>query len=71
MIRTGKSSCPVTGVELGALDLVESSVKIGEHTILYMPSFQCSRDLQKVPLPINFDVIERTNLRSLDEGKFG
>ncbi|XP_016496521.1 uncharacterized protein LOC107815455 isoform X4 [Nicotiana tabacum] len=68
MIRTGKSSCPVTGVELGALDLVESSVKIGEHTILYMPSFQCSRDLQKVPLPINFDVIERTNLRSLDEG---
>ncbi|XP_075112670.1 uncharacterized protein LOC107815455 isoform X3 [Nicotiana tabacum] len=67
MIRTGKSSCPVTGVELGALDLVESSVKIGEHTILYMPSFQCSRDLQKVPLPINFDVIERTNLRSLDE----
>lgn len=71
MIRTDKSSCPVTGVELGALDLVESSVKIGEHTILYMPSFQCCRDLQKVPLPINFDVIERTNLRSLDEGKFG
>ncbi|XP_033516028.1 uncharacterized protein [Nicotiana tomentosiformis] len=68
MIRTDKSSCPVTGVELGALDLVESSVKIGEHTILYMPSFQCCRDLQKVPLPINFDVIERTNLRSLDEG---
>ncbi|KAH0687417.1 hypothetical protein KY285_018924 [Solanum tuberosum] len=67
-IPTDMSSCPVTGVELGVLDLVDSSVKIGEHTILYMPSFQCCQDLQKVPLPINFNVIERTNLSSLDEG---
>ncbi|MCD7458475.1 hypothetical protein HAX54_038350 [Datura stramonium] len=62
------SSCPVTSVELGALDLVDSSLKIGEHTVLYMPSFQCCQDLQRVPLPINFNVIERTYLRSLDEG---
>nr|XP_025885955.1 uncharacterized protein LOC101248375 isoform X2 [Solanum lycopersicum] len=67
-IPTDMPSCPVTGVELGVLDLVDSSVKIGEHTILYMPSFQCCQDLQKVPLPINFNVIERTNLSSLDEG---
>ncbi|XP_027771070.1 uncharacterized protein LOC107012917 isoform X2 [Solanum pennellii] len=66
-IPTDMPSCPVTGVELGVLDLVDSSVKIGEHTILYMPSFQCYQDLQTVPLPINFNVIERTNLSSLDE----
>ncbi|MCD7458156.1 hypothetical protein HAX54_037421 [Datura stramonium] len=53
-------------VELGALDLVDSSLKIGEHTVLYMP---CSTQAdQRVPLPINFNVIERTYLRSLDEG---
>ncbi|KAK4350143.1 hypothetical protein RND71_029456 [Anisodus tanguticus] len=68
MIRTDISSCPVTGIQLGALDLVDSSVKIGEHTILYMPSFQCCQDIQKVSLPINFNVIERTYLSSLDEG---
>ncbi|PHU24150.1 hypothetical protein BC332_09257 [Capsicum chinense] len=68
MIRSDMASCPVTGFELGELDVVDSSVKIGEHTILYMPSFQCFQDLHKAHLPINFNVIERTNLRSLDEG---
>ncbi|XP_060205335.1 uncharacterized protein LOC132633127 [Lycium barbarum] len=68
MIRTNISSCPVTGIELGALDLVDSSVKIGEHSVLYMPSFQCCQDIQKFCLPINFNVIERTYLSSLDEG---
>ncbi|PHT29301.1 hypothetical protein CQW23_31103 [Capsicum baccatum] len=68
MIRSDMASCPVTGLELGELDVVDSSVKIGEHTILYMPSFQCCQDLHKAHLPINFNVIERTNLRSLDEG---
>ncbi|PHT88540.1 hypothetical protein T459_10646 [Capsicum annuum] len=68
MIRSDMASCPVTGFELGELDVVDSSVKIGEHTILYMPSFQCCQDLHKAHLPINFNVIERTNLRSLDEG---
>ncbi|CAA2971882.1 Hypothetical predicted protein [Olea europaea subsp. europaea] len=66
--KTGRSCCPVTSDELGYLDLIENSVKIGEQTILHMPSFQCTQKLQLVSSPVDFNVIQRTNLRSLSEG---
>ncbi|KAL5700512.1 hypothetical protein ACHQM5_025947 [Ranunculus cassubicifolius] len=61
-------SCPVTRHELRATDLIETAVKVGEHTILFLPSFQSFPEFQQVSAPINFNVIERTNLGSLSEG---
>ncbi|XP_057767735.1 uncharacterized protein LOC130988011 isoform X2 [Salvia miltiorrhiza] len=59
--------CPVTHDNLGSLDINENSVRVGEQTILYMPSFYDRPKLKKVT-SIDFDVIQRTNLGSLDEG---
>ncbi|CAL1390946.1 unnamed protein product [Linum trigynum] len=61
-------SCPFTENVLGASDVVENSVRIGERTILYMPSSHSSIKLQRVSNPIEFNIIERTNLSSLSEG---
>ncbi|KAL2478977.1 hypothetical protein Fot_47991 [Forsythia ovata] len=66
--KTKRSCCPVTSDKLGALDLIGNSVKIGEQTILYMPSFQCIQKLQQVSSPVDFNVIQRTNLGLLSEG---
>ncbi|KAH6771968.1 hypothetical protein C2S51_010372 [Perilla frutescens var. frutescens] len=65
--QTKKCSCPVTNDNLGALDIIENSVRVGEQTILYMPSFHGSPKQKKVS-SIDFDVIQRTNLGSLSEG---
>ncbi|XP_058102679.1 uncharacterized protein LOC131246500 isoform X4 [Magnolia sinica] len=62
------SSCPVTAHELGACDLVENAMRVGEQTILFLPSFQSCPKLQRVSTPIAFNVVERTNLVSLSEG---
>ncbi|KAA8540588.1 hypothetical protein F0562_024493 [Nyssa sinensis] len=62
------SSCPVTGNELGAFDLIENFVKVGDQTLLFLPSFQSCVKLQQVSSPIDFNIIERTNLGSLSEG---
>ncbi|KAL2234524.1 UNVERIFIED_CONTAM: hypothetical protein Sindi_1184600 [Sesamum indicum] len=62
------SSCPVTNDDLGALDIIENSVRVGEQTTLYMPSFRGSPKLKQVSSRINFIVIQRTNLGSLSEG---
>lgn len=62
-------SCPVTGHGLGKFDVIENSMKVGENTILFMPSFQSSMKLQQVSLPIDFKIVEKTPLGSLDEGK--
>ncbi|KAK2987709.1 hypothetical protein RJ640_030296 [Escallonia rubra] len=62
------SACPVTGDSLGDFDLIENSVKVGEQTILFMPSFHCCEELHQVSSPIDFDVIKRTSLMSLSEG---
>ncbi|GER49113.1 meiosis 1 arrest protein [Striga asiatica] len=68
-MKANKSlSCPVTSDDLGDLDIVENSVRVGEQTILYMPSFQGCSKLKKIASPIDFDVIQRTNLVSLCEG---
>ncbi|GLT39900.1 hypothetical protein SLA2020_140660 [Shorea laevis] len=66
--RTGRPSCPVTGGDLKAVDVIENSVKVGEKTILFMPSFQSSVKLQQVSSPVDFNIIQRTNLGSLSEG---
>ena len=62
-------SCWVTGVKLGTYDLIEDFVKIGEQTMLFLPSFKSFMKLQQVSSPIDFNIIERTNLGSLSEGK--
>ncbi|KAK9278847.1 hypothetical protein L1049_028426 [Liquidambar formosana] len=64
----GSSTCPITGHDLGTLDLIENSVKVGKQTILFLPSFQSCLKLQQVSSPIDFNIIERTNLGSLSEG---
>ncbi|KAI7986064.1 hypothetical protein LOK49_LG14G01380 [Camellia lanceoleosa] len=65
--QTKRSSCPVTGNDLETFSLIENSVKVGEHTILFLPSFQNCVKLQHVSLPVDLNVIERTNLGSLSE----
>lgn len=60
-------SCPITNDNLGALDINESTIRVGEQTLLYMPSFY-DRPKPKKVTSINFDVIQRTYLGSLDEG---
>ncbi|KAL1563820.1 hypothetical protein AAHA92_06243 [Salvia divinorum] len=60
-------SCPITNDNLGALDINENTVRVGEQTMLYMPFFY-NRPKQKKVTSIDFDVIQRTNLGSLDEG---
>ncbi|CAI9113784.1 OLC1v1014459C1 [Oldenlandia corymbosa var. corymbosa] len=67
-VNKKKISCPVTGRVLGELDLIENSLKIGESTILLMPSFQCCQKLEQVSFPIDFTVVERTPIGSLSEG---
>lgn len=62
------TSCPVTGNELGTLDLIANSLKVGEQIVLLMPSFHYYSQLQHVTTPIDFNIIDRTNLPSLSEG---
>ncbi|KAL3529024.1 hypothetical protein ACH5RR_008346 [Cinchona calisaya] len=62
------SSCPKTGEPLGELNLIENSIKVGEDTILFMPSFQYCHKLPQILSPIDFHVLERTPLGSLSEG---
>ncbi|XP_057948272.1 uncharacterized protein LOC131143927 isoform X2 [Malania oleifera] len=64
----GSPSCPVTGRGLGTFDLIENSVKIGEQSILFLPSFQSCMKLQQFYSSISFNIIERINLSSLSEG---
>lgn len=62
--------CRVTARELGACELIENALMVGDQTVLFMPSFQNFSGLnQRITGPIVFNVIERTNLTSLDEGK--
>ncbi|XP_010250431.1 PREDICTED: uncharacterized protein LOC104592687 isoform X2 [Nelumbo nucifera] len=62
------ASCPVTLRELGTSDLIENAVKVGEQTILFLPSFESCPKFHQVSSPIVFNVIERTNLSALSEG---
>ncbi|KAG8652763.1 uncharacterized protein LOC110617086 isoform X2 [Manihot esculenta] len=61
-------ACPITGHNLGTSDVIENSVRVGDKTILFMPSFQSTMKLHQVSSPIEFNIIERTDLGSLSEG---
>ncbi|GFZ17283.1 hypothetical protein Acr_26g0005530 [Actinidia rufa] len=61
------SSCPVEGNDLETCDVIETSVTVGEHTVLFLPSFQHCMKLQQVSMPVDLNVIERINLGSLSE----
>lgn len=61
--------CPVTGRNIERSDVIGNSVKVGERTILLLPSFKSPVKLKRASSPIDFSVIERTNLGALSEGK--
>ncbi|XP_047328128.1 uncharacterized protein LOC124931656 isoform X2 [Impatiens glandulifera] len=62
------SFCPVTGNDLKEDDVNKSSVKIGEKTVLFLPTPQTYIQSPHVSFPVDFHVIERTQLGSLSEG---
>ncbi|GKA87611.1 hypothetical protein Tco_0809375, partial [Tanacetum coccineum] len=61
------TSCLVTCNELAVLDLIRNSLKVGEHSVLLMPSFHYYIKLQHATSPFDFNIIERTNIGSLSE----
>jgi len=65
-----KLSCSVTGCNLETFDVIENSVRVGEKTILFLPSFYNSLKLLQITSPININVTERINLASVDEGVY-
>ncbi|XP_068466981.1 uncharacterized protein [Phaseolus vulgaris] len=66
--KFNRLSCSVTGCNLETFDVIENSVRVGEKTILFLPSFYNSLKLLQITSPINIDVTERINLASVDEG---
>uniref|UniRef100_A0A0D3EH49 Uncharacterized protein n=1 Tax=Brassica oleracea var. oleracea TaxID=109376 RepID=A0A0D3EH49_BRAOL len=67
-ITTEKLQCSVTNHDLGKYDVIESSVKVGERTVLFLPSVDSLQKLHPISSQIDFTVIERTNLTSINEG---
>ncbi|CAH8270366.1 unnamed protein product [Arabidopsis lyrata] len=60
--------CSITNHELGKYDVIENSVKIGDRTVLFLPSIHSLQKLHPISSQVDFHVIERTNLTSLSEG---
>ncbi|KAK7399307.1 hypothetical protein VNO78_10488 [Psophocarpus tetragonolobus] len=67
-ISFSRLSCSVTGCNLETCDVIENSVRVGEKTTLFLPSFYNSPKLLQITSPVNITVTERINLASLDEG---
>jgi hypothetical protein len=63
-----KWMCPITSRQLTASDVTDTAVKIGEQTVLFLPDSEGVSSLRRASSSISFDVIERTNLASLNEG---
>ena len=63
-----KWMCPITSRQLAASDVTDTAVRIGEQTVLFLPTSEGGSNLQRVSTSISFDVIERTQLASMDEG---
>ncbi|CAO2174259.1 unnamed protein product [Urochloa humidicola] len=63
-----KWTCPVTSRQLSASDITDTAVRIGEQTVLFLPTSEGGSNLQRVSTSISFDVIERTELASMNEG---
>ncbi|XP_051185457.1 uncharacterized protein [Lolium perenne] len=60
--------CPTTSRHLSASDVTDTAVKIGEQTVLCLPTSEGGSDMRRASTSISFDVIERTELASLNEG---
>ncbi|KAG8046251.1 hypothetical protein GUJ93_ZPchr0008g11731 [Zizania palustris] len=69
-VNTNKAKwlCPITARQLAASDVIDSAVKIGEKTVLFLPASEGSSNPQRASNSISFVVIERTKLASLNEG---
>ncbi|PAN31716.1 hypothetical protein PAHAL_5G439900 [Panicum hallii] len=63
-----KWTCPITSRQLAASDVTDTAVRIGEQTVLFLPTSEGGSNLQRVSASISFDVIERTELASMNEG---
>nr|XP_011470840.1 PREDICTED: uncharacterized protein LOC101314812 [Fragaria vesca subsp. vesca] len=68
LVKMEEPCCPVTGRNIERSDVIGNSVKVGERTILLLPSFKSPVKLKRASSPIDFSVIERTNLGALSEG---
>lgn len=66
--KTEKLQCSITNHDLGKYDVIENSVKVGDTTVLFLPSIQSLQKLHPISSQSDFTVIERTNLTSLNEG---
>ena len=60
--------CPITSRQLASSDVTDTAVRIGEQTVLFLPTSEGGSNLQRVSTSISFDVIERTQLASMNEG---
>ncbi|CAH8312549.1 unnamed protein product [Eruca vesicaria subsp. sativa] len=67
-VSSDKLQCSVTNHDLGKYDVIESSVKVGERTVLFLPSIDSLQKVHPISSQIDFNVIERTNLTSINEG---
>ncbi|XP_071676919.1 uncharacterized protein [Lolium perenne] len=69
-VTTNKSKrvCPTTSRHLAASDVTDTAVKIGEQTVLFLPTSEGCSDMRRASTSISFDVIERIELASLNEG---
>ncbi|RLN25589.1 uncharacterized protein C2845_PM07G03870 [Panicum miliaceum] len=63
-----KWTCPITSRQLAASDVTDTAVRIGEQTVLFLPTSEGGANLRRVSTSISFDVIERTELASMNEG---
>ncbi|TKW12929.1 hypothetical protein SEVIR_5G067700v4 [Setaria viridis] len=63
-----KWTCPITSRQLAASDITDTAVRIGEQTVLFLPTSEGGSNLRRVSTSITFDVIERTELASMNEG---
>ncbi|XP_062191103.1 uncharacterized protein LOC133894915 isoform X2 [Phragmites australis] len=66
--NNAKWMCPITSRQLVASDVTVTAVRIGEQTVLYLPTSEGCSNLRRVSTTISFDVIKRTELASLNEG---
>ncbi|EOA20299.1 hypothetical protein CARUB_v10000607mg [Capsella rubella] len=66
--KTEKLQCSITNHELGKYDVIENSVKVGNRTVLYLPSIHSLQKLHQISSQVEFNVIQKTNLTSLSEG---
>ncbi|KAI5004796.1 hypothetical protein ZWY2020_032039 [Hordeum vulgare] len=69
-VTTNKAKwlCPTTSRQLAASDVTDSAVKIGDQTVLFLPTSEGGSNMRRASTSISFDVIERTDLASLNEG---